>query len=89
MQWFRGLVYKHKNFYQLYTRIEQQYKIKRLSTDNYASYKELIPWKKHRAGKQFTQQIENLNGNIRHYIKCKGYLKTIKMAENILKLYFN
>ncbi len=74
-------------------RIEKQYKITKYFTDNYPVYKELIPHNKHKIGKQFTRQIENLNGRIKHYIKgfngrSKSYFKIEKIAVNVLKLFF-
>jgi IS1 family transposase len=82
-----------KTFDKLFRRLEKQYKITKYYTDNYPVYGELIPHKIHQTGKRYTQQTENLNGRIRHYIKgfnrkTKGYFKTIKMAENVLKLFF-
>ena len=82
-----------RTFDKLFTRIERRFKIIRYYTDNYPVYKELIPQKKHKTGKKYTQQIENLNGRIRHYIKgfnrkTKGYFKTEKMANCVLKILF-
>ena len=82
-----------RTFDKLFRKLERRYQIKRYSTDSYPVYKELILYNKYRTDKKYAQQIENLNGRIRHYIKVfnrktKGYFKTIKMAENVLKLFF-
>jgi IS1 family transposase len=49
-----------KEFDKLFTRLEERYKIKRYYTDDYPVYKELIPFNRHKTGKKYTQQIENL-----------------------------
>ena len=62
-----------KEFDKLFTRLEERYKIKRYYTDDYPVYKELIPFNRYKTGKKYTQQIENLNGRIRHYTQPKFY----------------
>ena len=82
-----------RTFDKLFRRLEKQYKITKYYTDNYPVYKELIPHKRYKTGKKYTQQIENLNGRIRHYIKgfnrkIKGYFKTAKWLKMFLNCSF-
>ena len=45
------------------------FSIKTFFTDNWGSYRRLIPKEKHVIGKQFTQSIERYNLNLRTHIK--------------------
>ena len=66
----------------------------RFCTDAWESYQKLIPWAQHWVGKQWTQEIERQNLNLRTHLKrlqrrtiC--FSKSEEMHKAVLKLYIH
>ena len=69
------------------------FEIEHICTDDYPTYKCVIPEDRHTATKSETCAIEGLNSRIRHYLarfrrKTFCYSKTIDMVQATLTLFF-
>jgi insertion element IS1 protein InsB len=69
-------------------------RVLRFCTDEWKSYRKLIPWAQHWVGKRWTQRIERQNLNFRTHLKrlqrrtiC--FSKTSQMHEAVIKLYID
>ncbi len=67
-------------------------RVQRLHTDKWASYRKLLPAKKHAIGKEGTRNIERHNLNFRTHVKrlqrrtiC--FSKSVEMHDAVIKLY--
>ena len=74
----------------LYSEI-QYVPTKLYASDDYISYKRIIPKNKHITGKKYTSMVENFNGRVRHYLarfhrRTKCYSKSLEMMKHHLRL---
>ena len=76
---------------QLYSRLSTQ-QIKHYYSDQYASYRELLPYNQHTASKKYTYQLEQNNGRQRHGLrrfrrKSLIVTRSLEMLEYSLALF--